>query len=462
MTDAMAQAGDMPPPDRRASFRRMPDWLGTLYVAATMLILSYSALFNVIPILIYLGIWLPHMFYRRVFILKPSWDLCVCMLLPVLACYSAFWSDYPEKSIRTGLEAGSMIICTFIMARTVTADALIKGLTAGAVVALLLTLHNGTYNQDYFSGTYSLVGLFGSKNEVGFTAQISVFFSLVLLATKRPWFEKVFFGVCCFGVSAYCLYLSRASSALVSLIVMTGVTGGAWMLTRLPRQARFLGIGLGLLVIITLTLFLMASDAGLEGKLLGSLGKDTTLTGRTYLWSEGIKIGEERPLLGHGYSAFWVVGQRQAERYWHEFGIDSKTGFHFHNTYVQTFVDFGAVGLLLACALVVLTCCKSFGAVLRDGMRGGKYFRAVHGGDVFGAVVCGGRLAWPLWHRRVVVLCNPAGRARFSLIVKITAGSASGMTRPVQERIRNRLALLDRRSCPAMAERHAGRQLYVR
>src|SRR5690606_14758862 len=63
--------------------------------------------------------------------------------------------------------------------------------------------------------------------------------------------------------------------------------------------------------------------------LLTAFGKDATLTGRTYLWSQGWAAAANAPFFGVGYQAYWVQGFSEAERLWEEFYIGSRSGFHF-------------------------------------------------------------------------------------------------------------------------------------
>jgi exopolysaccharide production protein ExoQ len=85
----------------------------------------------------------------------------------------------------------------------------------------------------------------------------------------------------------------------------------------------------------------------------GAFGKDPTLTGRSYLWAEGLAAARENPIFGRGYQAYWVHGFADAERLWEEFYITARTGFHFHSTYVDTLVETGLVGLVLLAMLVI-------------------------------------------------------------------------------------------------------------
>lgn len=351
------------------AFPKIPDRFSVLYVALTIVIMSYSALFNVIPILIFFAIWLPHFYYKRIFALRPSWDMAISLFLPFLSFYSFFWSDYSGKSAYAGLEFIAMVICTTLISRLVTIPALLKGITLGIAVTMIMTLMNGTYGEDVFSSGYALVGLFGSKNEVGFISEIGIFVSLIILGARIPKHEKIAFGIIPLAICTVCFYMSKSSSSYASMAVILGVSAGGWMLARLPRSLRSLGLALGIFAAMTAVVIILASGFNIQEKVLSGLGKDSTLTGRTYLWSEGIKIGQERPILGHGYSAFWVAGQPQAEKYWHEFYIPNPTGFHFHNLFIQAFVDLGIAGFLTVTLLLLMNCVLSLKRILLSGMQ---------------------------------------------------------------------------------------------
>ena len=351
------------------AYPRIPDINGIIFVAITVFIMAYSFLFNIIPILIFFAIWLPHFFYKKTFILRPTKDLALAILLPLLCCYSAFWSDYPSKSLYTGLEFLAMIVCTLIMSRVVSTEAFVKGITLGASVVLGATLLNGTYSMDFMSGTYSLVGLFGSKNQVGFVAEIGIYASILIMLTETKILHKIFFSLIPLLICATSLFLCKSASSLLSLAATLGIGGVAYMISKAPQSIRILVFGAAVFSVGICLVAVSALNVDVQGSLLEGMGKDSTLTGRTYLWSEGVKTGLEDPILGHGYSAFWVAGQNSAEHYWQEFDITNQTGFHFHNLFVQTFVDLGAVGLGLVCLLLFIACYKSLLMVLKNDMK---------------------------------------------------------------------------------------------
>jgi exopolysaccharide production protein ExoQ len=87
-----------------------------------------------------------------------------------------------------------------------------------------------------------------------------------------------------------------------------------------------------------------AATFDLQSLGLKAVGKDVTLTGRTFLWSEGIQTGMQNPVVGVGYAAFWVPGTLEAEKLWFHFDIPGRTGFHFHNLFINLFVELGVIG----------------------------------------------------------------------------------------------------------------------
>jgi exopolysaccharide production protein ExoQ len=98
---------------------------------------------------------------------------------------------------------------------------------------------------------------------------------------------------------------------------------------------------------------LAAINSGAIGLLLGAFDKDTTLTGRTYLWAQGWLASQQAPIIGVGYQAYWVQGFPEPERLWEEFYITARAGFHFHNTYIETLVELGAIGTVLITFVLV-------------------------------------------------------------------------------------------------------------
>lgn len=80
---------------------------------------------------------------------------------------------------------------------------------------------------------------------------------------------------------------------------------------------------------------------------LGSVGGDLTLTGRTVLWGLVASEALNSPILGYGYGAFWE--STIAEPIWLIMDWEAP---HAHNGFLEIWLDIGLVGLILFFSLL--------------------------------------------------------------------------------------------------------------
>ncbi len=334
---------------------QVSEFSATALVALTIILLIFSGVIGTYAIILFYILWLPRFFYRKKFVPYFSRDVWLIYIFLGLCIASVIWSDYPSVTLRASLELASMVLIAVVIARLTSTAAFVKGLAVGAFLVLLAT---------FASGHFAIESIFGSKNQAGYVAEVGVFASVVyLFSAARRRSKAVFVPV--FLFCGLALFLSHSATAVVSLAVALLASALGGITARLPRRIR--GLGLAALIVIGSIAVLAATSFGLQAALFQSLGKDTTLTGRTYLWGEGMKIALQQPILGLGYSAFWVQGRQLAEQYWYEFYIPTRSGFHFHNLYIETFVELGGAGLFLLILLVCLTGWQSLLYVLKKG-----------------------------------------------------------------------------------------------
>jgi exopolysaccharide production protein ExoQ len=157
-------------------------------------------------------------------------------------------------------------------------------------------------------------------------------------------------GVCAGLASLPLLYLSRSATSVASVIVAMAALLLGLLLSRADRfgRARVLFVCFVALLFAAAPLVAAGSDA--VDFLLAALGRNATLTGRTDLWRYAVHIIASQPVLGYGFQAFWLHDQIDAEALWSRFSIASRTGFHFHSSYVEAAVELGYAGVAVLIA----------------------------------------------------------------------------------------------------------------
>ncbi|WEX75464.1 O-antigen ligase family protein [Sinorhizobium numidicum] len=325
---------------------------GIAAVALSLFVFAYSTRFGPISILLYYGLWLPLVAvdYRRVLgsYSKYLWIFAFA----VFACVSLFWSAAPSITLRAGIQYLSHIICALIAMRTIDIRTLARGAIVGVAIVLVYSLLFGVYHYDPLDGTYSFVGAFASKNQLGFYASLGIYFAFVSVFTlgeRGIW--RAAAGVSG-AIAAYSLLASQSATSVLTTVAIIGLCLGMRLISAL-RPASRKSLFLGAAVFGSVAAVAMIYAGGID-LILGAFGKDSTLTGRTYLWQQGIEAAKASPIFGLGYQAYWVQGFSEAERLWEEFYITARGGFHFHNTFIEAAVETGLVGLVLLSTLLLI------------------------------------------------------------------------------------------------------------
>ncbi|PWK68097.1 O-antigen ligase [Aminobacter sp. AP02] len=315
---------------------------GAFAVTVSFFVFAYSFRLGQGSILMYYAVWLPLILVDYRLTLGRLASSPQLLAFALIACLSYFWSDAPDVTSRAALQYLSHVVCAVIAARVIDARTLSIGAMAGIVVVLVYSILVGSSVYDALDGTYSFVGAFGSKNQLGFYASLGVllgcYFGLFL--TRGRIARLLALGVVL--LSAALLVMSHSATSMLATpaaVALVIAIAGLEAFSPTHRKIFFLTGS-----VLAGAAVLAALNVGAVDMVLGAFGKDTTLTGRTYLWQQGLEAAANTPWLGVGYQAYWVQGFSEAERLWNEFYIASRTGFHFHNTYVEALVELGYVG----------------------------------------------------------------------------------------------------------------------
>jgi O-antigen ligase len=108
---------------------------------------------------------------------------------------------------------------------------------------------------------------------------------------------------------------------------------------------------------------------GIYSSVLHLLGKNPTLTDRTYLWHNVLQM-KINPILGAGYESFWLGDHIKPENW-------ARVGFSFvpneaHNCYLETYLNLGLAGLALLIGWFIETFQKARRDLV-DGVYWGRF-----------------------------------------------------------------------------------------
>lgn len=122
-----------------------------------------------------------------------------------------------------------------------------------------------------------------------------------------------------------------------------------------------------------------------------SMGRDSTLTGRTELWEQLVKM-IPNPMVGSGFESFWL-GPR-LDRLWSYFHWKPNEA---HNGYLEVFLNLGGIGVALLGVLIV-SGYRNAVKMSRLDPAGGKIRLAFFlMGIVYSFTEAGFRMLSPIW-----------------------------------------------------------------
>lgn len=280
-------------------------------------------------------------------------------LLLAVILMSYFWSAAPSVTmVRSIALIGTNLFGLYFATRYSLREQLhLLGWTFSIAIIFSLGLAIALPKYGIMSGAHAgkWRGMFTHKNALGKSMVLSsLIFLLGALGEKKN--KLLWWGG--FGCSIFLLLMSKSSSAIVILLIV-GLTFLIVRAARLPYLLMLPTIILLSLIGLFLNLWL-ADNVTL---LLGSIGKDATLTGRSDLWPAVMDKIWERPWLGYGFSGFWGDNTSEAAYVWRVTGWDPPNS---HNGILDIWLDLGLVGLSIYLVGFVISLICGLGFVRRN------------------------------------------------------------------------------------------------
>jgi exopolysaccharide production protein ExoQ len=297
-----------------------------------------------------LGCYIMARYHEMPGFLLRIWPI---LLLPGFALLSSLWSAKPTDSLYYGLQYFITVLCGLLIGAQTEQKSGLVGLFLGISLIKISSLVMGFLSGDILSALatdMNYLGFTGSKNAFSDMSAVFGMISISVFAIARATRSRSLslLALASLVVAIFYVFkLGHSTGAIVGFLVGAAVimlfaTAGA-----LPSKAR---LAMGVIVVLVAMVLITTSQFWYQSVLsdiMDIAGKDSTLTGRSYIWQRADVAIARNPDFGIGYSAFWQLGNLESEAIWRRMLIANRTGFNFHSTLYEIRVQLGWVGLLL-------------------------------------------------------------------------------------------------------------------
>lgn len=289
--------------------------------------------------------------------IASSW---IVLLPALIALLSIFWSMDLRHTATSGFHLFYTTLIGVWIGAFYSPGRIFQALLAAAAIGVGASIINSLVGIiPAYSYHHELIGIYSQKNGMGRIIGLLALFTFVVgVQLRRP-----LLALLMMFLLVVPLWSTRsASSLLVYFMILTMPL--IWLITQLDKGARLSAIFLAGSVLILGLAVLATADLDIVNTVLDRLGKDSTLTGRTVLWSVALQLIEWRPVLGFGYNAFWTAPAFSDLMATIQAQGDTINGFH--NAYLESLVATGILGGTTFALSVVVTVFRVFRRYLTD------------------------------------------------------------------------------------------------
>lgn len=303
---------------------------------------------------------------RRRAVVRILSDNPLVVVILLYAFASIGWSDFPFVSFKRYVKALGHPIMALVVATDPRPQRALQIVLRRCAILLLPTSilvikyfpEIGRY-WDGWSGAGYYQGVALTKNGLGQTSMLfGVFFVWLLItgrsaAASRPSSLERLENLAGLAMAGWLLWQADSASASALFLVCSGIVL-AFKVAVLRRHAVF-WFG----VVFPLLVALVAATPSIRNGFLDLLGRDPTLTDRTFLWADLFAI-HDAMLIGVGFEAFWLGARLDIlwEHWWWR-------PIQAHNGYIELYLHQGAIGLMLQLALIIVVMTRLLSAVRR-------------------------------------------------------------------------------------------------
>src|SRR5437867_1509875 len=290
------------------------------------------------------------------------------LLFFLYGAVSVLWSDYPDVAFKRWVKALGDIVMVLVVLTDPDPSVAVKELIKRTgflliPISVLLIKYYPDLGRGYGRWTYEAyyTGVAFEKNGLGTLCLIFGLGSLWRLigafgSEERP--RRAGPLVAHGAVLVMALGLFGIANSATSLACFL-VGGGLVAITSMRGFAlRPMAVNIFVVGIASFCLFGLFLGVGTD--LVEAMGRDATLTGRTVLWEELLRIPTD-PWFGSGFESFWL-GERAKLLWRHHWWHPNQA----HNGYLEVFLNLGWLGVALLSFVIARGYQNVVGALHRD------------------------------------------------------------------------------------------------
>ena len=289
------------------------------------------------------------------------------MIFLLYCLISILWSDSPFVGLKRWIKVlGHPVMALIVLTEPDLDEALRRLMKRAAYVLVPVSVLLIKYYPDIarrfdpFSGEAMSTGIAGGKNMLGADCLIvGFFFFWYLLQTWRTERslarrnELLLIGAFLFMI----LWLFReahsaTSQACLASAALVVILLGLRVVNK-KQITLYLVLGVSTLAVLELVF-------GISKYVIELLNRNPTLTDRTVLWANLMKV-KINPILGTGFESFWMGDRPQQAQ--GDFRWEPNEA---HNGYLETYLSLGLIGLFLLIGLLAATFRKARLSILTD------------------------------------------------------------------------------------------------
>ncbi|MEW1823022.1 O-antigen ligase family protein [Arthrobacter sp. NPDC080031] len=234
---------------------------------------------------------------------KESWhELLPLFVLCLAPTLSVLWSSYQQKTVNDAVTLIVFGLLGITISKYLNFDARLRtaALVLGGllVISVLVVILAPIYGIDNDTRSIAWRGVFLNKNSLGRVAAIELLLSAYLFIKasgflRMAWLLSIL-------LSVLVVLNSDSQTALVAALA------GLVVALILERRTYRRNLASRFATILVASYILLSNLIPLAGPIIaGYLSRDTTLTGRTFLWTFANQFADQKPILGWGFGAVW-------------------------------------------------------------------------------------------------------------------------------------------------------------